>query len=92
MSRRVELSSLSRRELENLMLTEHGALTRVLEAVRSTTEPNWKVRREVERIVEETVDRRPFVVAYERGAQTEAERRLAARNSARWSRWRGVDG
>ena len=92
MSRRIELSSLSRRELENLLLTEHGALSRILEAVRSTTESNWKVRREVERIVQEAVDRRPFVVVYARGAQTDADRRLAARNSARWSRWRGANG
>lgn len=92
MTRQVELSSLSRRELENLLLTEHGALARILETVRSTTEPNWKVRREVERIVQEAVDRRPFVVAYERGVRSDVGRALAARNSARWSHWRGTEG
>ena len=44
MTRRVNPSSLTRRELENLLLTEHGALTRVLDAVRTATEPTWKVR------------------------------------------------
>ena len=68
MTRYVDLAGLSRRELENLLLTEHGALARILAAVRSCTEPQWKVRREVERIIEEAVDRRPFVVAY-RGAR-----------------------
>jgi trehalose-6-phosphatase len=91
MSRYVELSSLSRRELENLLLTEHGALARVLEAVRSTTEPNWKVRREVERIIEEAVDRRPFVVAYARGSAVELSRTHARRNEAQWSRWGEVE-
>ena len=87
MTRYADLAALSRRELENLLLTEHGALSRVLEAVRSWTEPQWKVRREVERIVEEAVDRRPFVVAYERGTAADLGRIQACRNAVRWTRW-----
>jgi hypothetical protein len=87
MTRFVDLSALSRRELENLLLTEHAALSRVLEAVRSHTEAQWKVRREVERIVQEAVDRRPFVVAYTRGIETEVERRRSDHNAAQWARW-----
>ncbi len=90
MTRVVHLAALSRREIENLLLTEHGALSRVLEAVRTHTEPQWKVRREVERIVQEAVDRRPFVVAYTRGLETEIERRRSDHNAAQWARWMEV--
>lgn len=91
MTRYVDLAGLSRRELENLLLTEHGALARILAAVRSCTEPQWKVRREVERIIEEAVDRRPFVVAYERGTAADLGHIRACRNAVRWTRWSEVD-
>lgn len=91
MTRYVDLAALSRRELENLLLTEHGALARVLEAVRSCTEPQWKVRREVERIIEGAVDRRPFVVAYTRGSEAELGRARANRNAAQWGRWKEAE-
>jgi len=90
-TRYLDLAALSRRELENLLLTEHGALARILTAVRSCTQPQWKVRREVERIVEEAVDRRPFVVAYERGTTADHGRVQACRNAVRWTRWSEVD-
>ncbi len=88
MTRQVELAGLSRRELENLLLTEHGALSRILRAVRDFSDPQWKVRREVERIVEEAVDRRPFVVAYVRAAEVDRTRVRTASNAARWGKWR----
>ena len=91
MSRHVELAALSRRELENLLLTEHGALSRILEAVRAHTEPQWKVRRKVERIIEEAVDRRPFVVAYTRSSEAEVGRARANRNAAEWGRWKEAE-
>ena len=91
MTRHVELASLTRRELENLLLTEHRALTRILGAVRENTRPDWKVRREVERVIDEAVDRRPFVVAYARGAEADLGRARATRNARRWSRWSEVD-
>ena len=91
MTRHVALASLTRRELENLLLTEHGALARVLGAVRENTKPDWKVRREVERIVDEAVDRRPFVVAYTRGTEADLGRIRATRNARRWTRWSEVD-
>ena len=90
MTRYVSLAALSRRELESLLLTEHGALSRILTAVRDWTEPQWKVRREVERIVEEAVDRRPFVVAYTRGSEADLGRIRASRNAVRWVRWSEV--
>jgi hypothetical protein len=90
-TRHLALASLTRRELENLLLTEHGALARVLEVVRENTRPDWKVRREVERIVDEAVDRRPFVVAFARGAEADLGRIRATRNAVRWSRWSEVD-
>jgi len=91
MTRHVELAALTRRELENLLLTEHGALSRVLEAVRENTRPEWKVRREVERIIEDAADRRPFVVAYTRGTQVDLGRIRARRNTVRWTRWSEAD-
>jgi len=91
MTRHVELAALTRRELENLLLTEHGALSRVLEAVRENTRPEWKVRREVERIIEDAVDRRPFVVAYTRGTQADLGRIRDCRNAVRWTRWSEAD-
>jgi len=87
MTHYVSLAALNRQELENLLLTEHAALSAVLEAVRSHTETRWKVRREVERIIQEAVDRRPFVVAYTRGAEADLERHRVNRNMALWSRW-----
>lgn len=91
MTRYVNLASFSRRELENLLLTEHGALARVLDAVRSWTEPQWKVRREVERIIEDALDRRPFAVAYVRGLEEDLDRIRACRNATRWFQWSGVE-
>jgi hypothetical protein len=91
MTRYVDLAVLSRRELENLLLTEHGALVRILEAIRTCTEPQWKVRREVERIVEEAVDRRPFVAAYARGIDADRGRIRVQRNAVRWDRWGEIE-
>ena len=83
-------SDLSRRELENLLLTVQGAYLRTLEAVRTHSEPNWKVRREVERIAQETVDRRPFARAFVRFTETRLERARGAANAAWWDRWQEV--
>jgi hypothetical protein len=83
----LNLSALSRRELENLILTTHGALRRVLEAVREHTEETWAVRREVERIVAEHVDQRPFRVAFRRAVATDSDRREALQNEERWRRY-----
>jgi hypothetical protein len=86
----LNLSDLSRRELENLLLTVQGAYLRTLEAVRTHTEPSWKIRREVERIAQETVDRRPFVRAFVRFTETRLERSRGAANAAWWDRWQEV--
>jgi hypothetical protein len=91
MTRYVDLAVLSRRELEDLLLTEHGALIRILGAIRTCTEPQWKVRREVERIVDEAVDRRPFVAAYARGIDVDRARIRTHRNAARWNRWGEIE-
>ncbi|MGA3023091.1 MAG: hypothetical protein ABSE66_09920 [Thermoplasmata archaeon] len=87
MTQTLRLADLSRRELENLILTEHGALKRVLEAVREHTEPGWTVRRKVEEIIEEARDRRPFKIAIERAEATDRSKEAADRNGERWSRW-----
>ncbi len=91
MTRYVNLASLSRRELENLLLTEHCVLARVLDAVRSWTDPNWKARIEVERIIGDAVDRRPFSVAYTRGLEEDLDRIRAWRNAIRWVQWSGAE-
>ena len=87
----LNLSDLSRRELENLLLTVQGAYLRTLRAVRIYAEPGWKVRREVERIVEETVDRRPFAQAVVRLNETRLERARVAANAVRWESWQEMD-
>ncbi len=84
------LTDLSRRDLENLLLTVHGAYLRTLETVRTLAEPSWKVRREVERIAEETVARRPFARAFVQFAETRLERAKGAVNAAWWDRWQDV--
>jgi hypothetical protein len=86
----LHLSDLSRRELENLLLTVQGAYLRTLEAVRTHAELSWRVRREVERIAQETVDRRPFARAFVRLTETRLERVREAANAAWWDRWQGV--
>jgi hypothetical protein len=84
MTRYVELAALSRRELENLLLAEQGGLARILQVVHTCTEPPWNVRREVERIVEGAVDRRPFLAAHLRGVEADQARLQADRNAVRW--------
>ena len=86
----LSLSDLSRRDLENLLLTVQGAYLRTLEAVRMRADPNWRVRREVERIAQETTDRRPFVRAFVRFTETRWERARGAANAAWWDRWQEV--
>ena len=83
----VELAAPGRREVENLPLTEHGALARIPEVVRICTESPWKVRREVERVVEGAVDWRPFLVASVRGADADRARIRADRHAVRRGRW-----
>ena len=83
----LNLSDLSRRELENLLLTIQGAYLRTLQAVRTHAETGWKVRREVERIAEETVDRRPFAQAFVRVTESRLERARVAANAVRWECW-----
>ena len=84
MTRTINLSDLDRRALENLILAEHGLLRRVLEAVREYTEDDWRVRREVERVVDEYQDRRPILYAIVRTKVTSLERSNAERNAERW--------
>ena len=86
----LDLRDLSRRELENLLLTVQGAYLRTLQAVRTHAEPGWKVRREVERIAEETADRRSFAQAFVRLTETRRERARVAANSGRWESWQEV--
>ena len=86
----LNLSGLSRRELENLLLTVQGAYLRTLETVRTHTEPSWKVHREVERIEQEMADRRPFVRAFVRFTETRMERAPGVANAAWWDRWQEV--
>ncbi|HEV2166102.1 MAG TPA: hypothetical protein VGS23_03870 [Thermoplasmata archaeon] len=91
MSRVVDLSLLSRRELENLALTEHGLLARILKAIRDGTEEGWRLRREIEDIVDRAMDRRPLVAAYVRSSEAQIERARAERNAAQWERWLEVE-
>ena len=86
----VDLNDLSRRELEDVLLTFHGAYLETLRAVRQLTEPGWKVRREVERIAQETANRRPFARAFVRSVETRQDRVQAAVNAARWDNWQAV--
>lgn len=87
----LNLSEPSRRDLENLLLTVQGAYLRTLQAVRTHAEPGWKVRREVERIAEETVERRPFAQAFVRLTETRVERARVAAIAVRWESWQEMD-
>ncbi|HEV2317510.1 MAG TPA: hypothetical protein VGV89_08070 [Thermoplasmata archaeon] len=84
------LSNLSRRELENLLLMVQGAYLRTLETVRTHAEASWKVRRDVERFAQETADRRPFVRAFVRFTETRMERAQGVAYAAWWDRWQEV--
>ncbi len=86
----LNLSDLSRRELENLLLTVHSAYLRTLQVVRAHAEPGWKVRREVERIAEETAARRVLVLSRIRSVETRQERARGPVNAARWQLWQGA--
>lgn len=88
MSATLDVTLLSRRELENLLLTSHGALQRILRVVRETTGTGWKVRREVEKIAEETTDRRPFTIALVRLTESRGSEIRAERNERVWEQWR----
>ncbi len=87
MSNRVALDALSEPQKDALLLTTFSLLHRLLDAVRENTEPGWKVRREVEKLVEEAADRRPFRLALERSYGRTLEANRAARNAARWGGW-----
>lgn len=94
MTRTLDLSLLTRKQLEDLLLTEHGALTKVLQAVREKCRPDWSVSRAVEKVVAEATDARPFLVAYTRSIGSVVEERdlanAARRNDAQWAQV-GVD-
>jgi len=87
----LRLADLTRRQLEDLILTEHGLLRRVLEAVREHTKDDWKVRREVERIVNKAQDRRPLRVAVMRAGDGAKERRDRDVADAYWDALRRMD-
>ena len=83
----LRLGDLSRPELENLILAEHGLLQRVLKAVRDNAPAEWRVRREVEREIDNAYDRRPIMRALVKATTTELDRKEVQRNAARWGRW-----
>jgi len=85
----LKLADLNRRELENLLLTEHGLLRRILDVIREGTKPEWKVRRDIEQLLEDAYDKRPFRVALVRGMVTSRERDRAYRNEESWRGWTG---
>ena len=80
----LNLSDLSRRELEDMLLTVHSAYTRSLKAVRECCAPGWKVRQSVEAIASEVRDRRVFTRAFARLGETRNADRERARNAAFW--------
>lgn len=86
----LNLSDLSRRELENLLLTVHSAYLRTLQVVRTHAEPGWKVRREVEQIAVETAARRTLTLALVRSVAGRQARTRGEVNAARWQRWQGA--
>ncbi len=90
MTRTVELAQLSSRELEDLLLTEHGLLSRVLKLIREETKDDWRIRRKVEQLVEQAADRRPFVAAYVRAEERKLAEAAADRNAAAWRRFEEV--
>lgn len=83
----VDLSLLTRRQLEDLLLTEHQALRRILAIVRGGNASSWRIRRDVDQVVDQARDRRPFTVAYLRTAERDLETSRATRNAAVWQRW-----
>jgi hypothetical protein len=86
-SDRVPLNALTEPQKDALLLTTFSLLHRLLAAVREHTEPGWKVRREVEKLVEEAADQRPFRLALERSYSRTFEESRTARNAARWGDW-----
>lgn len=81
----LNLSDLSRRELEDMLLTVHSAYMQTLVSIRSNAPPGWKVRREVEAVAEEVRDRRVFTRAFARFGETRDAALERGRNDRLWS-------
>lgn len=85
---KVELSDLTREQLERLVLIQQGRLNRILKAVADHTEAGWKVRKAVDAEVETWQHRTEYV--RDLALQQAQERREALQNETRWGRWRGT--
>jgi hypothetical protein len=83
----LRLSDLNRRQLEDLTLTTHGLLTRIIKLVRENTKPEWRLRRELEELIDETYDKRPLRESFVRGALDQRDADRAYINEERWREW-----
>jgi hypothetical protein len=82
MSETVELRLLSRRELENVVLLLQGYASRANDAVEEFTKPEWRVRKELDRVRAEFGPRVQFV--RDIAIAPRLHRAKAARNERFW--------
>lgn len=87
MSDAVPLRLLSRRELESVVLLLQSYASRLNATVEEFTKPEWRVRRELDRVRTESGPRAQFV--REVGDEHRRSERRAARNERFW---RDLDG
>ncbi|MHB8351137.1 MAG: hypothetical protein ACYDFT_00335 [Thermoplasmata archaeon] len=87
MSRIVDLSLLTERQKEDMLLTWHSALSRIMGLIRDRLPMENRLRREIEEVVESAVDRRPFVAALARSNGEQLARDRARRYADRWVEW-----
>jgi hypothetical protein len=82
-ARPVDVSQLSRPELERLAITLSGRLNAIVRVVRETTKPDWKVAKAVEDELGKAGARLLFV--HRIAADAHAERVRQTLNLARWN-------
>ncbi len=85
--RQIDLSLCSRDELVHMLRAEHEALGQVLKIVRERVPEHFRVRKDIEELVEKATDQRPFLATYVRSAEADLERERANRNARTWNRW-----
>ncbi|MGI0130462.1 MAG: hypothetical protein ACREEC_09995 [Thermoplasmata archaeon] len=88
MSDAVELRRLSRRELESVVLLLQSYASRLNEVVAEFAKPEWRVRKELERVRAEFGPRVQFV--RDAALEHRLERARAARNERFWRDLEGV--
>ena len=83
--RRISLQLLDRRDLEDTVLVLQGYIRRVHETIGRTTQPEWKVRRELDALSQQYAPKLGFL--RDASIAQSVSETIANRNAAQWERF-----